>query len=111
MLTRTGIATVTGDGLHCGSAPLTLVKMAVGQLDRNVRFVAWENVPERPEFDLGALRQRLGALDADDWLLFDNDMTTGAITYREQDPLCVRHFRIREAGDLPSRLDAARTAW
>jgi hypothetical protein len=82
--------------------------MAIGRIDRTVRFVGWENVPDRPEFDLPAFTQAVQALDAGNWRLLDSDMTTAAIVERHGDPLCLRYFRIREEGDLPSRIDAAR---
>src|SRR5213596_2553409 len=81
---------------------------AAARIERVVRFVAWESLPERPAFDLEQFSQLLNALEGDDWRLVDEDMTTGAVVQCHGDPLCLRYFRLREEGDLPSRLDAGR---
>jgi len=82
--------------------------VAVGQLERIIRFVAWEDMPGRPAFELSRFAQVVAGLEDENWRLVDQDMTTGAALERDGDPVCLRYFRIREEGDLPSRLDAAR---
>lgn len=82
--------------------------MAIGNVERTVRFVGWESIPNQPEFQLAEFAAGVTALGDEDWVLVDTDMTTAAIIDRAGDPVCLRYFRIRPEGDLPSRIDAAR---
>jgi hypothetical protein len=84
------------------------LRVAAPRLDRTIRFVAWEDLPNRPPFELERFGDVVEALDAGNWRLEDSDMTTAASVFRRGDPICFRYFRIRGAGDLPSRLNIER---
>jgi hypothetical protein len=86
-------------------------QMAAGTVRRRIRFFAWENLPESPDFDLGRAAQSVAALDNANWRYEAGDMTTAALVDGQpagNDPAKLRFFRLREGDDVPHKMDIER---